>query len=107
MKVNYYYAEDGYTETGERTPEIPIVHLIVKVDRKRAHGPAIINTGFDGGIYSNIEIVKMFERIKPIAKLHFENPLYGLSEFEIYIAEPSLYYGGKQIFQFPLFGSYR
>jgi hypothetical protein len=97
MRVSYYYAEDGYTETGEKIPDIPIVHLIVKVGRRRAHGPAIIDTGFDGGIYPNIEIVKLFEGIEPMAKVHFENPLYGLSEFEVYMAEASLYHGGKQI----------
>jgi len=73
------------------------VHLIVKVDRKRARGPAIVDTGFDGGIYPNMEIVRMFEGLKPMAKVFLENPLYGLSEFEVYVAEAFLYQGGSRM----------
>jgi hypothetical protein len=81
----------------EKIQDIPVVHLIVKAGRKRAHEPAIIDTGFDGGIYPNIEIVKMFEGVEPVAKTNFENPMYGLSEFEVYIAEAFLYQEGEQI----------
>lgn len=73
------------------------MHLIVKVDRKRARGPAIVDTGFDGGIYPNMEIVRMFEGLKPMAKVFLENPLYGLSEFEVYVAEAFLYQGGSRM----------
>jgi hypothetical protein len=97
MRVGYNYADDGYTELGEKIPAIPIVHLVVRNGRRRAHGPAIVDTGFDGGIYPNMEIVKMFEGVEPTAKMTFENPLYGASEFEVYVAEASLYHGGKQI----------
>jgi hypothetical protein len=95
VRISYYFAEDGYTELGEKIPDIPIVHLIIKVGRKRARGPAIVDTGFDGGIYPNMEIVKMFEGLKPVTKVFLENPLYGLSEFEVYTAEAFLYQGGN------------
>jgi len=95
VRISYYFAEDGYTELGEKIPDIPIVHLIIKVGRKRARGPAIVDTGFDGGIYPNMEIVKMFEGLKPLTKVFLENPIYGLSEFELYTAEAFLYQGGS------------
>ncbi|MBO3797971.1 MAG: hypothetical protein QXO47_02065 [Thermoproteota archaeon] len=97
MKISYHYAEDGYTDHGEKIPDIPVVHLVIRAGKYRAHGAAIIDTGFDGGIYPNMEIVRMFEGVEPTAKTIFENPLYGASEFEIYMGEASLYYGGKQI----------
>lgn len=97
MKISYHYAEDGYTDHGEKIPDIPVVHLVIRVGKYRAHGAAIIDTGFDGGIYPNMEIVRMFEGVEPTAKTIFENPLYGASEFEIYMGEASLYYGWKQI----------
>jgi hypothetical protein len=95
VRISYYFAEDGYTELGEKIPDIPIVHLIIKVGRKRARGPAIVDTGFDGGIYPNMEVVKMFKGLKPLTKVFLENPIYGLSEFEVYTAEAFLYQGGN------------
>ncbi|MGC8831061.1 MAG: hypothetical protein ACP5PQ_00550 [Thermoproteota archaeon] len=97
MRIGYHYAEDGYTDRGEKIPDIPVIHLVIRAGRYRAHGAAIIDTGFDGGIYPNMEIVRMFEGVEPTAKAIFENPLYGASEFEIYVAEASLYYGGEQM----------
>jgi len=97
MRVDYHYSEDGHTDRGEKIPDIPVVHLVIKAGRRRAHGPAIIDTGFDGGIYPNMEIVRMFEGVEPTAKVSFENPLYGASEFEVYVAEAFLYHGGRQI----------
>jgi hypothetical protein len=44
VRVSYYFAEDGYTEAGKKIPGIPLVHLIVKVGRKRARGPPTVDT---------------------------------------------------------------
>lgn len=35
----------------------------------------------------------MFEGLELIAKVFFKNPIYGVSEFEVYMAEASLYNG--------------
>lgn len=56
MKLKYPYANDGYTTGGEKIPDIPVVYLVVKFGKFRAHGPAIVDTGFDGGIYPNMEV---------------------------------------------------
>ncbi|MGB9730186.1 MAG: hypothetical protein ACP5IZ_06835 [Thermoprotei archaeon] len=97
MIASYHYVEDGYTAHGEKIPDIPIVYLTIETDKYRARGPAIIDTGFDGGIYPNMEIIKMFKGVKPITKVLFENPLYGASEFEVYTAKALLYYNGDEV----------
>lgn len=97
MRFMYPYVEDGYMAHGEKIPDIPVAYLLVKAGKFRARGPAVIDTGFDGGIYPNMEIIRMFEDIEPRAKVNFENPLFGVSEFEVYIAEAFLYSGTQQI----------
>jgi len=34
-------------------PDIPIIYIAVEVGNKRVGGPALLDTGFDGGIYPN------------------------------------------------------
>ncbi len=60
MRLSYPYTDDGFTMHGEKIPDIPIVYLRLKVGRFRASGPAIVDMGFDGGVYPNMEIIKMF-----------------------------------------------
>ena len=98
MRISYFYAEDGYTERGEKIPDIPVVYLLLRFGRYRARGPAIIDTGFDGGVYANIEIARMFEGVEPVDKVLLENPLYGASEFEVYVAEAYLYQGTSNVY---------
>jgi len=97
MRLKYPYVEDGYTAHGEKIPDIPVAYLLVKAGKFKARGPAIIDTGFDGGIYPNMEIIKMFEGVEPKTKVNFENPLFGVSEFEVYTAEAFLHNGTRQI----------
>ncbi|RLI40662.1 hypothetical protein DRO59_08765 [Candidatus Bathyarchaeota archaeon] len=97
MKLVYPYVEDGYAAHGEKIPDIPVVHLMLKVGKFTGRGPAIIDTGFDGGIYPNMEIIRMFEGLEPKAKANFENPLFGVSEFEVYTAEAFLHSGTQRI----------
>lgn len=44
-----------------------------------------------------MEIIKMFEGVEPKTKVNFENPLFGVSEFEVYTAEAFSYNGTQQI----------
>lgn len=98
MKLTYSFEEDGHSAHGEKIPDIPIVNLAIRVGRYRARGPAVVDTGFDGGVYPNMEIIRMFRGNKPIATIEFESPLYhGRSEFEVYVAEVSLYYDGRYV----------
>jgi len=74
-----------------------VVYLVLEVGEFRAKGPAILDTGFDGGVYPNINIVKLFEGTKPIKTVEFENPLFQRSEFEVYVAKAYLYYSGEYV----------
>ena len=86
----YKYYEDGYDENGEKIPDIPILYIKVETDRGRATGPAIIDTGFDGGIYPNIPIIRIFRGLKPVKIKRLENPLYGPISCEVYRAKTSI-----------------
>ena len=80
----YRYYEDGFDEDGEKIPNIPILYLSIETDRGRARGPAIVDTGFDGGIYPNIPIIRIFRDLKPIKIKRLENPLYGPIACEVF-----------------------
>ena len=43
---------------GDETPDIPIVYIALMVSGKRIGGQAILDTGFDGGIYPNRALAK-------------------------------------------------
>lgn len=95
MRVTYSFVEGGYTTHGDRIPDVPVINLALKVDKHRARGPAIVDTGFDGGVYPNIEVIKLFGDKEPLLIVDFENPLYGRSEFEVFIAQAFLQHGKK------------
>jgi hypothetical protein len=38
---------------GEGVPDIPIIYVVLEIGNKRVGGPAILDTGFDGGVYPN------------------------------------------------------
>jgi len=97
MKLKFQYVDDGYTVHGEKIPDMPVAYLILKAGGYRARGPAIIDTGFDGGVYPNMEIIKMFKDVEPAARVNFENPLFGVSEFEVYTSEAFLRNGREHI----------
>ena len=91
MEVIYYYVENGYTAHGDKIPDIPIIHLAVEAGRRRARGPAVVDTGFDGGVYPNIEVVELFRGIEPDREVVLENPIHGPAWFEVYKAKTYLY----------------
>jgi len=65
--TSYPYKEDGILPDGSKVPDIPIVNLlIVRRDLGRGLvGEAIVDTGFDGAIYANLDLVKFLEGSKP------------------------------------------
>jgi len=57
LKAKYRYAENGYDKRGKKLPDIPILWLELKyADHKVARGPALVDTGFDGGLYANEDL---------------------------------------------------
>ena len=65
--TNYPYKEDGILPDGSRVPDIPILTLlIVRRDlRKGLIGESIVDTGFDAGIYANLNLVEFLEGASP------------------------------------------
>jgi len=86
----YKYLKDGYDHEGEKIPDIPVIYILIETKHGRARGPAIVDTGFDGGIYPNIQIIKILRDIKPVKIKYIENPIYGRVACEIFKAELSL-----------------
>lgn len=89
-KFKYTYEVDGLDERGEKIPDIPVVYLVLETERSRARGPAILDTGFDGGLYPNIKVVRMLRGMMPIAVRRLEHPLWGFIECEVYRVKASL-----------------
>jgi len=66
-EISYHYVEDGTSLRGSRIPDIPMFYLSIKRG-ERPHeiaGPAIVDTGFDGGLFPNERIIRYFEGIEP------------------------------------------
>jgi len=65
--MNYPYREDGILPDGSRVPDIPILTLlIVRRDLgKGLVGESIVDTGFDAGIYANLNLVEFLEGASP------------------------------------------
>ncbi|RLG55775.1 MAG: hypothetical protein DRN99_01620 [Thermoproteota archaeon] len=93
--ISYPLAEDGYTPDGEKIPDIPVVYIAIRVGRLVARGPAVVDTGFDGGIYPNMPVIRLFQGRRPIRVVELENPLAGRSEFEVYLAPCYLYHHAR------------
>jgi len=86
----YRYFKDGYDHEGEKIPDIPVIYILIETKRGRARGPAIVDTGFDGGIYPNIQVIKILRDIKPVKIKYIENPVYGRVACEVFEADLSL-----------------
>jgi len=86
----YRYSRNGIDEDGERIPDIPVIYLILETSKGRAMGPAVVDTGFDGGIYPNIQILRILRGLSPLRLKRVEHPIYGYIRCEIYRARASL-----------------
>jgi len=89
-RFRYAYKTDGLDEEGERFPDLPVVYLVLETERGRARGPAVLDTGFDGGLYPNIEVVRILRGMRPAAVKRLEHPLYGFVECEVYRVRASI-----------------
>jgi len=65
--TTYPYKEDGILPDGSKVPDIPVLNLLVvrKDLRRGLLGESIIDSGFDGGIYANLELVEFLEGGRP------------------------------------------
>lgn len=67
ISTSYPYKEDGILPDGSKVPDIPIVSLLIvrKGLRRGLVGDAIVDTGFDGAIYANLDLVEFLEGSRP------------------------------------------
>jgi hypothetical protein len=66
--ITYPYEADGVLPDGSKVPDIPVIPiLIVRSDRRGRGlaGDSIVDTGFDDGIYANLDLVEFLEGAKP------------------------------------------
>jgi len=61
----YEYAPGGKTPSGREIPSIPVMWLRIRSSKLSAISPAIIDTGFDGGVYSDDRLPAIFEGEAP------------------------------------------
>lgn len=64
--LSYKYAKDGKTQTNKIIPNIPIMWLRLRTPQRSAVTPAIVDSGFDGGLYSDDKLPTILEEETPI-----------------------------------------
>jgi hypothetical protein len=66
--TNYLYKEDGMLPDGSKVPNIPFLNLLfVRRDmRKGLIGESVVDTGFDAGIYPNLNLAEFLKGSRPI-----------------------------------------
>jgi len=97
--ISYSYSEDGHSSSGRKLPDLPTVKLLLrrKDRRLQARGQALVDTGFDGGIYPSIDLLIILEGMKPKLIEHLYHPLYGKVDCEVYELEAFLIDGEEHI----------
>ena len=92
MSLRHRYAEGGYTSTGNKIPDIPVVRLMLlrRDTGTRATGPAIVDTGFDGGVLPNVELLTFFEGLIPRYTDKLAGPFGGVVDCEVFEVDGKL-----------------
>lgn len=92
MSLRCRYSVDGVSYTGAKIPDVPVVRLTLrrKDRRVRASGTAIVDTGFDGGVYPNLQLLKFFEGLKPLSVEKLGTPFEETVDCEVYRVEGTL-----------------
>lgn len=89
--ISYKYREGGILPDGEKLPNIPVVNLsfIRKDLRSALIATAFMDTGFDGSVYANDDMLNFLVDLKPEVK----ESLKGVEkevECEVYEIETNL-----------------
>jgi hypothetical protein len=99
LNLKYRYSADGFSYSGAKIPDIPAVRLLLRRrDKKmKAVGTAIVDTGFDGGIYPNISLLGFFEGLDPLRTDKLSSAFEEKVECEVYRIEASLISEGDDV----------
>jgi len=74
--VSFNYREGGTLPDGLKIPNIPTMTLLlVRTDiEKAALADGLVDTGFDGAIYSNLELANFLSGMRPTSTTEMESP---------------------------------
>lgn len=66
-KISYRYVENGVSFRGSKIPDAPVFYLSIKRHERpyELAGQAMVDTGFDGGLFPTEKIIRYFEGIEP------------------------------------------
>jgi len=86
LSLKYKYSSDGISYGGAKIPDVPVVYLTLrrKDKRMRASRTAIVDTGFDGGVYPNLQLLKFFEGLELSSVERLGTPLEETIDCEAY-----------------------
>lgn len=70
VSINYRYRPDGLLPDATKLPDIPLLNLVfVRRDRRQALlASAVVDTGFDGPVYANLELAEFLEALVPLTR---------------------------------------
>ncbi|MEM2941281.1 MAG: hypothetical protein QW304_07030 [Thermoproteota archaeon] len=76
ISISFKYHEDGLLSNGFKLPDIPMMSLLIARHdlRKAAIVEGLVDTGFDGAIYSNFELAEFLLNLKPVVIRQMESP---------------------------------
>lgn len=71
-KITYEYVSGGKFPSGEEIPNIPVLWLRIRSSKRSAIAPILVDTGFDGGIYSDDRLPVIFEEDSPTGMIELQ-----------------------------------
>ncbi|MFQ6074622.1 MAG: hypothetical protein ACE5Z5_00610 [Candidatus Bathyarchaeia archaeon] len=91
--LEYEYVEGGVSRAGRKIPDVPVMEIMLYDERRKkgVRGPAIVDTGFDGGVYANLTVATFLEGYKAVAEEVIEAPGH-LIRCEVFRASCRLLY---------------
>lgn len=74
--ASFNYREGGTLPNGTKLPDIPVMTLLlVRADvGKAAVADGLVDTGFDGAVYSSLELASFLSGMRPTSTTEMESP---------------------------------
>lgn len=92
-KIIYEYVTGGKAPSGGEIPDIPVIWLRIRSSKRSAVSPVLVDTGFDGGIYSDDRLPAIFEGESPTGMMELQQAA-GTVKCEVFQSKVKLVKGG-------------
>ncbi len=79
---------------GDGTPDIPVICISLRIGTKKIGGQAIVDTGFDGGIYPNSILAGFLLGLRPVGREFLEG-VSGEVECDVFELDAELFYSSE------------